>query len=243
MRIALLSDIHGNHMALEAVLEKIRETGVDAVIVLGDVATIGPAPTETLEQLQQLDARFVMGNHDRTLLEPHNREKMRIAPVLYPDIDWCLNQLTDSHINFISGFERTINLALPGGHSLCAYHGSPDSEVQNIYPTTDSVELVEIFKGEAADILCGGHTHIQMVRNFNGKWLINPGSVGQPFHHTPFNGEPPQLLPHAEWAVLNCTHEPVEITLQRTAYDTRAYLNFLQNSSLPIKQWLITQYT
>ncbi|RMH65838.1 MAG: metallophosphoesterase [Calditrichaeota bacterium] len=242
MRVALLSDIHGNHMALDAVLYQVENERPDMILVLGDVATIGPEPRAVLERLRSLNARFIMGNHDRVLLDPTQKKAMRIAPILYPDVEWCRGLISRKDLAFINTFEERIDIPLEGNDRLLAYHGSPRSEVENIYPTSDDQQLADLLPDDATRVYCGGHTHIQMVRNYKGKWLVNPGSVGQPFHHTPMNGEAPLLLPHAEWALLEWRAGHPEIRLIRTSYDTAAYRRILQESELPIREWLLLQY-
>jgi len=242
LKIALISDIHGNNEALSAVLEAIAAEGCDHIVCLGDVATLGPQPRQVLENLRQVRADFIMGNHDAALLHPRMLAQYRIAAPLKPDIQWCLDQLDPQEISFLEEFDDCRQLELAPSQKLLAYHGSPRSNIENVYPDAPVQSLREIFSSFSVQFMAGGHTHIQMLRNFDGRWLINPGSVGQPFHHTPEEGGVPRLLNHAEWAVLSIKKSSVAVELKRTYYDINRYCQIIEDSTLPVKDWLLRQY-
>lgn len=243
MKIAVISDIHGNYQALKAVLREINTLGCDHIICLGDVATIGPQPREVLDTLRALDARFVKGNHDAVLLHPAMKKEYAIAPVLSADIDWCAERLTPEDFSFLESFDDCQRLPLREGEAMLGYHGSPRSIVENIYPEEAGRELRDLFASFPERLLAGGHTHIQMLRNLDGRWLINPGSVGQPFVHPPVQGKPPRLLKHAEWAMVTIRNKNLSVELNRTNYDISRYCKIIEKSSLPVKKWLLEQYT
>src|SRR5580704_4189608 len=89
MRIALISDIHGNYLALEHVLEDARAAGVDRFACLGDVATLGPRPGEVVRKLRELQCPVILGNHDDFLLDPALVRRYTSAKVIVDAIDWC----------------------------------------------------------------------------------------------------------------------------------------------------------
>lgn len=101
MRIALISDIHGNLLALEAVLADARAVGVDRFACLGDVATLGPKPREVLQVLRALGCPCILGNHDAFLLEPELVTRYTQAPVIVEAVDWCRAQLTLEDLAFV----------------------------------------------------------------------------------------------------------------------------------------------
>ncbi len=243
MKIAIISDIHGNNEALSAVLGDIAAEKCDQIICLGDVATLGPQPCEVLESLRHSGADFIMGNHDAALIHPHLLSQFRIAEPLTADIHWCRSRLKAEDISFLEQFDDCRQLDVSPAKKLLAYHGSPRSNIENLYPDADIQALREIFSSFSVQFMTGGHTHIQMLRNFDGGWLINPGSVGQPFHHTPEEGEIPVLLQHAEWAVLSVTGPAISVELKRTFYDIKRYCQIIEESTLPVKEWLLSQYT
>src|SRR5688572_12985680 len=104
MRIAFISDIHGNFTALQAVLADIELQKVDRLICLGDTVTMGPQPMEVLATLQGLDCTFIKGNHDSAVLNPEEAANYEIAAHLIPDLIWCREQLSESHLEFIQAF-------------------------------------------------------------------------------------------------------------------------------------------
>ncbi len=242
LKIALISDIHGNNEALSAVLDAIAAEGCDRIVCLGDVATLGPQPCEVLESLRRCGADLIMGNHDAALLHPHLLEQYRIAGPLTPDIHWCLARLGPQDMSFLEHFDDCRQLELGPSQNLLAYHGSPRSNVENLYPGSAIDVLRKIFSSYSVQFMAGGHTHIQMLLNFDGHWLINPGSVGQPFHHAPREGEIPRLLHHAEWAMLSVADSAFSVELKRTSYDINRYCQIIEKSTLPVKNWLLDQY-
>jgi predicted phosphodiesterase len=92
-RLALISDIHSNEVALRAVLADIRRTGVDQIICLGDVANLGPAPNAVIELLAGLGCPCIMGNHDEFLLEPELVHAYAQSPSVVASVHWCRSRL------------------------------------------------------------------------------------------------------------------------------------------------------
>jgi predicted phosphodiesterase len=178
MRIALISDIHGNNVALDAVLADIRKQYVDSVVCLGDVATLGPQPVETLEGLKELNCKYIQGNHDASLLQPEMALDYKISEPLLPSLEWCLAKLSNSDFEFVRTFQPTLRVSLGGGDEMLCYHGSPKSNVDNIFSDTPQNDINEFLSGSDAKVMAGGHTHIQMLRHHNGTMIVNPGSVG-----------------------------------------------------------------
>src|SRR5258706_14480213 len=128
MRIALISDIHGNLVSLDAVLEDIVKSHVDQIICLGDVATTGPQPHEVITRLKDLNCPGVMGNHDESQLEPRliqKRPESRWADTL----NWCDQQLSEDDFNYLRSYQPYINVPLDSHHKLLCVHGSPKSNM------------------------------------------------------------------------------------------------------------------
>ncbi len=144
MRIALISDTHGNLTALNAVLADIQSQGAERIIFLGDAATLGPQPVETLETLMQLNCACIMGNHDAAALDPGRAAELQIAPPLHPTLDWCVSRLRREHFDFLRSFQPTLELKLDGNLSALFFHGSPLSNTDLILSTT-SVETIDVF--------------------------------------------------------------------------------------------------
>jgi 3',5'-cyclic AMP phosphodiesterase CpdA len=98
MRIALISDVHGNMIALQAVLAELHRSEPDHVICLGDVATLGPNPREAIVAVQKLGCRCIMGNHDEFLIDPQLVHTYDTMPIVVESIEWCRNQLSESEL-------------------------------------------------------------------------------------------------------------------------------------------------
>src|SRR5262249_29203193 len=112
MRVALLSDIHGNDVALRAVLADIGRRGVDQIVCLGDVATLGPTPQRTVELLVELNCLCIMGNHDSFLLESGLVEAYTQAAPIIDAINWCREQLPRESFDWLSTFKPIAELPL-----------------------------------------------------------------------------------------------------------------------------------
>lgn len=183
MKIAVLSDIHGNLPALEAVLEDIQLWGADEVIVNGDLLNRGPLSHDVLSLLQQQmpAARLLRGNHENWLLhcaehgpqpESHTHEIDRFA-------HWALAQLGDA-ISQVAQWDDHLDLTDLDGGSLHITHGSRLGDRKGIHPECDDEELAEKL-GDPRNLFVSSHTHRAFSRHFNGTLVINTGSVGQPF--------------------------------------------------------------
>jgi predicted phosphodiesterase len=104
MRIALISDVHGNMIALEAVLEELHRSEPDHIICLGDAATLGPNPRDAIDAMQKLGCRCIMGNHDEFLIDPQLVHRYDTMPIVVESIEWCRNQLSESELRFLFTF-------------------------------------------------------------------------------------------------------------------------------------------
>jgi putative phosphoesterase len=221
MRIALISDIHGNYLALEHVLADARRQGADQVACLGDVATLGPRPRDVLRALRELRCPCILGNHDAFLVDPALVARYTKAKVIVDAIDWCREQLSEDDLEFVRSFAAQIDVPLAGGRRLLLFHGSPDSNVQDVLATTGDDELDRLLGGAAADVMAGGHTHIQMLRQHRGTWVVNPGSVGMPFRRY-VAGARPEILSHAEYAIVDDGGTSIGVELRRVPLDKAA---------------------
>src|SRR5689334_720874 len=110
MRVALISDLHGNAVALDAVLADIRAVGTDRIVCLGDTATLGPRPREVLDRLRQLGCACILGNHDAFMLDAQLIHSYSEAPIVVDSVDWCRAQLREEDFDFLRGFRATDEL-------------------------------------------------------------------------------------------------------------------------------------
>ncbi|MEO8901849.1 MAG: metallophosphoesterase family protein [Polyangiaceae bacterium] len=241
MRTALISDIHGNELALNAVLEDIRHRGVDQTVCLGDVATLGPRPLAVLERLQLLGCPCILGNHDEFMLEPSLVADYTKNPLLLDAVAWCRSELPSDAVDFIRSFHSFLKLPLDDHNELLLFHGSPESNVVDMLATTPPEVLDAMLAGQQATVMAGGHTHIQMLRQHRGVLLVNPGSVGIPFKEY-VGGGPPTVLPHAEYATIESSKGNVSIQLHRVPLDKAALRNAALSVDNPICASLAEMY-
>lgn len=243
MRIAFISDIHGNLTALLAVLADIKKHGSDQIICLGDTISLGPQPQETLNALRELNSVYIMGNHDEAILDPEKAPDLEITEHLVPDLYWCRDQLAATDFEFIKSFQSTHEITFPNGIQLLAFHGSPTSTTEIIQATTPSELLDEYFAGQSASVFIGGHSHIQMLRRYGKNLVLNSGSVGNAFEFAFSPGNPPRLLPWAEYAIIDQSGNSFNVDLRRVYFDIDALLKVVKTSGLPGADSWIRQYS
>ena len=243
MRIAFISDIHGNYTALQAVLSDIKNQQVDQIICLGDTITLGPQPKEVLNTLRELNCVLIKGNHDWAILDPEEAAKFEITEHLIPDLYWCREHLNLADLNFISSFKATYEVVLPNGVIVICFHGSPLSPTDLIQSTTPPELLDKYFEGQKATIFIGGHSHIQMYRRYGEKLILNSGSVGNAFKFAYSPGNIPSLLPWAEYMIIHQAGNELDVDLRRVYYDTDELQKIVRESNLPGTDWWLRQYS
>src|SRR5438132_387146 len=174
MRIALISDLHANEVALRAVLADVDRLGCDEVICLGDVATLGPEPNAVIQILRERTTRRVLGNHDDFMLNRDLIHSYTEVPVVVESVEWCRARLSPDEIDFIRTFSPSLEMPLGGGATLVLYHGTLRSHMEDLLATTPPDEVDEMLLHRRATIMAGGHTHLQMARRHDGIMIVNP---------------------------------------------------------------------
>ena len=218
MRLAIISDIHGNLRALEIVLADIKSRGADVTVNLGDCATSPLWPRETLELLEPLSLPTVRGNHDRRLAEePRGKMPSTVA--------FTSDAISDAQRHALGALPSSLEI----DGDVFAVHGTPNSDTE--YLLEDAVEgrlmpaRAEILGQRIGDrreslILCG-HSHHQHVAHAPGNRLIvNPGSVGCPRYadnNDPFSAE--SCSPHARYAIATMRNRHWSVELFVLEYD------------------------
>jgi putative phosphoesterase len=240
-RLALVSDLHGNALALEQVLARIARQGVDQIICLGDVATLGPEPERVLELVHESGALCIMGNHDEFMLRPEVVSSYTSIAVLVDAIAWCRSRLSAASLELIRGFRDSYELPLNDGEALLAFHGTPSSNTTDLLATTEPAMVEEWLGGFSGTVLAGGHTHLQMLRQHRGRLLVNPGSVGMPFKEY-VAGAAPEVLPFAEYAIVDTDATSVNVSLQRVALDKASLRRSVLAVDYPLAAFLARAY-
>ena len=242
MRIGFISDIHGNFTALEAVLADIKKQQIDQLICLGDTVSLGPQPKEVLDALREWNAVTIMGNHDQATLEPERCAEFEITEHLIPDLYWGREQLSKEDLQYLTSFEMTKKVQLERDIELLAYHGSPKGTTHLVLATTSTETLNEYYSDQTASIFIGGHSHIQMERRHGSKLFLNAGSVGNAFQFAYTPGNPPNLLPWAEYAIVEQEGNFLHADMRRIYFDIDALLERVKASKLPGANWWFKQY-
>jgi putative phosphoesterase len=237
MRVAIIADIHGNLVALDAVLAEIERERPDAVVCLGDVAATGPQPAEAVARLRALGCAAVMGNADAWLLDPRpydtDDEDMRRIEAIDR---WCAARLAPADLAYLRAFQPLVTLPLSGEASLLCFHGSPRSFDEIILATTPEAELEEMLGGYRAAVMAGGHTHIQLLRRHGETLLLNPGSVGLPFEQVDW-GARTRNPPWAEYAIVGWAAGRLSVDLRRAPIDPGAVVRAALASGMPHAEW------
>lgn len=239
MRIAVLSDIHGNSAALDAVLSDIAMKGVARIFNLGDSLS-GPFDAAgTAERLMALNLPTVMGNHDRALVD-------RPAEAMGLWERWIIGELTADHLDWVRSLPPTLPL---DGVFLC--HGTPRSDEEDwldvrgpegrmVEATAKAVEAAA--EGVAERVILCGHTHTpRLVRLADGRMVVNPGSVGCPAYldsrfDPPFAHE--TGTPDASYAILTQANDGWSAELLRVPYDPASMVDCARARGAGTKSWI-----
>lgn len=240
-RVALISDVHGNVRALEAVLADARSRGVTRFISLGDIATLGPHPRKAIKRTREVATVAIRGNHDHhvlqaDLLQPGGGDRNRIRDL----ISWSAGQLGSSERTYLRGLRGEDTLVLGGVTILCC-HGSPRAFDEFMGPGEADEKMAEMLQGVTADVIAAGHTHCPMLRRTGGITVVNPGSVGLASPRWP-PGAQAEAAPWAEYGILECSGQGIGVHLRRVAYDWRAHLDDARREGMPHVSWYAASY-
>jgi putative phosphoesterase len=215
VRVAAISDIHGNLPALEAVLADIDREGVDEIVVAGDSVS-GPWPAEVFDLLESVGARIVRGNADRL------EEVLAFSSDLGA---WNADRLGPRRLATVASWPLTLEFAVDGLGDVLVCHSTPMSDTP-IYTRITPDDVIEELLGPiTADVVVCGHTHMQYDRRLSsGIRLVNPGSVGMPY----------EGRRGAFWATLG-----PEVEFRQTDYDVEATVAAMEVLGAPVEDRLV----
>ena len=192
MKIAVISDIHGNIEALEAVLKDIKKEGCEKIFALGDYAMAGPEPENVVEWFMQNSEKekitLIQGNTD-SMIANYTEELARNlsvkAPVMAEALKDDYSRITLNQREFLKDLPIELSLEEEGVKILLV-HGSPRRNNEDILPDTPMVDVINMLAGVDADVILCGHTHIPCgFQTPTKKTVVNVGSVGRPFTDEP----------------------------------------------------------
>jgi putative phosphoesterase len=220
MRIAIISDIHGNAHALRRCLDDLAARGgSDAVIVAGDLCLDGPKPKRVLERLAAIGARCLRGNTDRMIGEGdfanYDEEDVRA-------IEWVREQIGESWTRWLRDLPQHIAIG-SDEDGLLVCHANPVTDDEHVWPDADDVLLERFFGQVPQRTIAFGHLHLPYVRMWRGRTLINVASAG-----LPKDGDP-----RAHYVILTQRPGGWEIQSRRVAFDIDKVANQLKKSGIP----------
>jgi predicted phosphodiesterase len=249
VRVAVIADIHGNDLALAAVLQAAEAEGVEAVWCLGDVVAHGPRPAEVVARLRAMgDVLCVRGNTDRYVLtgdlsgmippidRPTDADECRVLGDARESFAWTRGCLVGSRdIDWLAELPVEQRVTLPDGTRVLLVHAAPgrDDGLGLQLAHTDSELAAAGFVPQQADLVLVGHTHVPGERHVQGCHIFNPGPVSLPR----------STDDRARWAVLEATAAAYTIEHRETAYDLAHVVRDLTLQRHPAARWLTSKMT
>jgi predicted phosphodiesterase len=235
MRIALISDIHANLPALEAVFADIDTKSVDAVYHLGDLVGYAPWPNEVVAVLRARGIQGIAGNYDSTVATDYAHCGCRYEdPVqeaqAHESYTWTRAAVTPETKAFLGTLPFRLDIRPRGGHAagptLTLVHGAPT--LNTLYWTADRTDefctkMAEKVGASAGDVIAFGHTHKPWTRVVGGVTFVNTGSVGRP----------KDMDPRAGYVVLDLSSDLVQVSVARVPYDVARAARAVRDSTLP----------
>ncbi|PEL13735.1 metallophosphoesterase [Bacillus sp. AFS017336] len=220
-KIAIISDIHGNKTALEAVLKDIRLRGIERVFCLGDIIGKGPQGSACIELIQKNCEQVVRGNWDVFIQAPSDNDF----------IQWFKERLTENDYQYLNSLPFNIDLEL-NGQLIRFFHASPRSEFERILPFHPIEKRLSMFENseitnsnisdQSPDIVFYGDIHTTFLETFKNGILCNVGSVGNSLD-----------LTTASYAILDGTYSTNSIRFVRVEYDQEAEIEIAKELDLP----------
>ena len=227
MKIAIFSDVHGNAIALESVLDDINSRGIDLVFCGGDLVGYGAYPNEVINLIRKYRVPTIMGNYDDGVgfsksdcgcvyTDPRLKELGQFS------LDWTKKQVNFENRAFLRSLLERIQFTVCGKKVLIV-HGSPRRINEYLYADRPEESALSMFDEEKVDIIICGHTHLPYTRVINSKCLINVGSIGKPK-----DGDQ-----RAAYTVLRLTESSLETEVIRVKYDVERMAQAIETSGLP----------
>ena len=210
MVLGLISDVHANVLALEAVIAELKRQGAESIVCLGDLVGYGPSPNETLELIRQEGVLCALGAADEQVAFDFARSDRPRAGVADEILTWTRSVIEPQHVAFLRSLPTQLRLSTPAGR-LRALHGTLDIPVRvSLTGTNDA--LGKLLASQRCKVLAVGNSHVPFYRQLSGGWVVNPGSVG-----LSLNGEP-----GADYALLKFSEAGLKVTMDKVEYDFAA---------------------
>jgi len=214
VKIALISDVHSNIIALDAVLADVDSIGVGLILNAGDIVGYNPYPNETIERFKSRNIQSILGNHDKAVIRfnPVGMNKMAAEAVL-----WTSKNIAAEGVDYLKDLKSRLFMRI-GTHLCGIYHGSPRDDDEYLYEVDAGRELLEMCE---CSILIVGHTHMPFIKRFDNGMIVNSGSVGQPR-----DGDP-----RANYVLFDS--DTGDFQIRRVSYDVEIVEKKVQSVGLP----------
>jgi putative phosphoesterase len=225
MKVALISDVHANLPALEAVLAHASKQGVDVVWNLGDLVGYGAYPNEVVQLVSEECALATSGEYDRRVLrfqDKRDKWRRKRPKVEYVALRWAHDRLSKTSRKYLRFLSREERVTVKGHHFLLT-HSCTDSSMQSIDEDTVEKELRKLAREAEADILLCGHSHKPSAARAHDTWFVNPGSAGMG------SGGDTRV----SYAVLEISSRELEVHQFSVEYNVDRLVAALRESELP----------
>jgi putative phosphoesterase len=230
-RIVILSDVHGNAVALEAVRKALRAEKPDMVAVAGDHALNGPDPAGTVDLLREMEgdgAVIVSGNTDIAVVDFDYAAAFPwmadgVPEAFQAATEWAHDALGDERVSWLRRLPSERRLRADDGTMILICHGSPGSQTNGFDQALEASVVTERVSRTDARVIACGHTHLPEVRDLGWKLIVNDGSAGYVF-----DGDPT-----ASWARVDINGGEVQAEIRRTEFDALSVANAISSRGLP----------
>jgi predicted phosphodiesterase len=230
-RLAVLSDIHGNAIALAAVREAIRAARPDQVAVAGDLVLNGPDPAGAVDLLREMEAdgaMIVAGNTDVAVADFDYSAAFPwmidgVPEAFRAAAEWAHDALGDERVSWLRRLPSERRVHTDDGAMALVCHASPGSQTAGFDQALDATVIIERVSRTDARVIACGHTHLPEVRDLGWKIIVNAGSAGYVF-----DGDPT-----ASWALIDLVGDDVSAEIKRTEFDALAVADAISARALP----------
>lgn len=226
LRIAVLSDIHSNFIAFEAVLRDVEQMAPDAIVYLGDAVLKGPQPKECIDRLRDLHPEaIVRGNYDHmfTRFPPEGWQPLDAKSALIAeDFAYHQDQLPEADQAWLANLPTAETMTVEGMH-IDMFHAAPDSLYTVVWPWAPNETLMALFQDERTEVVLFGHVHHGFIRHAEGRLIVNAGSIG-----LPFDGDP-----RACYAIVDMEKGSAAAQLRRVPYNIDQAIQKAETLNMP----------
>ncbi|GAC1356745.1 MAG: metallophosphoesterase family protein [Ktedonobacteraceae bacterium] len=222
MRVAILSDIHGNQIALEAVLQDLaQQANIDQVVVAGDLCLNGPCPKEVIDTLRNMRCFVIQGNVDHDIVDQTTKKGSRKQSM----IAWTREQIGIEGIDYLASLPFSKYIENSDGMDLLVVHANPLNREEALLPDMEDCELEPLLGKLPATVgaLAFGHYHVAYTRRWRELLLVDAGSSGMPR-----DGDV-----RAAYAILTWQDTRWQAEHRRVAYDLKAVVKQLKSCGIP----------